>query len=265
MEHFAAQLRQAMVSDGEMARCLQQARAFHAQIQQTFAPGDAAGIFAARTLMVELHIDQARRPDGTLYIEHPLAVASQVCDAMAYKDPVVVVAALLHDAVEDQAAKLVRREESGQARTRLALDVIEAYTQSARVRRIVAGVTNPDFDALLAQRGIVARDNRDAYLRARNELYAAHVCRVLRDPDQALVKLFDLLANALTLAAIPDVPTRTRLLTKYLPVLGLLLDRLQETASPLNITPRCSAQVLIRLAEAIAAYRLQSGEETDPR
>jgi (p)ppGpp synthase/HD superfamily hydrolase len=59
--------------------------------------------------MVELHLEQAPRPDGTPYIEHPLAVASQILEAMAHKDPDVVVAALLHDAVEDQTARLAQQ------------------------------------------------------------------------------------------------------------------------------------------------------------
>ena len=92
--------------------------------------------------MVELHSNQAPRPDGTPYIEHPLAVASQVLEAMAQKDPDLVVAALLHDAVEDQTAKLVQKVVQTQVGEReteeqLALDVIACRTQSSRIKAII--------------------------------------------------------------------------------------------------------------------------------
>jgi (p)ppGpp synthase/HD superfamily hydrolase len=245
MDRLAEQLHHAGLSSIQVTRFLQQVRAFRAQLQTAFAPADAARTLAALELMVELHLEQAPRPDGTPYIEHPLAVASQVLDAMADKDPEVVVAALLHDAVEDQPARLAqhvreRLTSAGRAAAELALDAIEERTLSARVRRMISGLTNPDFDTLLEQRGIqqgTGEAGQAALLAARHALYAEHVREAIRDPDVALIKLFDVAANALTLDAVPDVPTRTRLLNKYTPVLGILLDRLQATATPLNITP----------------------------
>src|SRR5258708_31630178 len=77
MESLAEQLCHAGVSSTHATRYLRQVRAFRAQLQTAFAPADAARILDALELMVELHLDQAPRPDGTPYIEHPLAVASQ--------------------------------------------------------------------------------------------------------------------------------------------------------------------------------------------
>jgi (p)ppGpp synthase/HD superfamily hydrolase len=253
MDHLVEQLCRRGVIKADALRYLQHARTFDAQVQCTFAPVHASGVIAALELMVELHIDQARRPDGTLYIEHPLAVASQVLDAMVYKDPEVVIAALLHDAVENQAAKLARGRPSsaGKSRTLLALEAIEEYTQSARVKDMVAGLSNPDFAVHLAYQGIEKGVNEQMYTLARNALYAEHVSQAIRDPDRALIKLFDLVANALTLDAIPDVTTRTRLLRKYVPVLAIMLDRLQETARPLNITAHRREQLLTRLSDEL--------------
>lgn len=106
MDRLEEHLRQAGVSSAQATRFLQHVRAFRAQLLTTFAPSEAARILAALELMVELHLNQAPRPDGSQYIEHPLAVAAQVLEAMVRKDPDVVVAALLHDAVEDQAERL---------------------------------------------------------------------------------------------------------------------------------------------------------------
>ena len=268
MDRLAEQLYHAGLSSIQVTRFLQQVRAFRAQLQTAFTPADGARALAALELMVELHLEQVPRPDGTPYIEHPLAVASQVLDAMADKDPEVVVAALLHDAVEDQSARLAqhlreRPARAGKAAAELALDAIEERTQSARVRRMISGLTNPDFDTLLEQQGIqqgTGEAGQAALLAVRHALYAEHVREAIRDPDVALIKLFDVAANALTLDAVPDAPTRTRLLNKYTPVLGILLDRLQATATPLNITPHKREELLARFANAL---HISSRKERD--
>src|SRR5258708_16132237 len=91
MESLEEHLRRAGVSGTPYTRYLQQVRTFRAQLQTAFAPADVGRILDALELMVELHLDQAPRPDGTPYIEHPLAVASQVLEAMASKDSDMVV------------------------------------------------------------------------------------------------------------------------------------------------------------------------------
>lgn len=258
MESLEEHLRHTGVSSTPYTRYLQQVRTFRAQLQTAFAPADVGRILDALELMVELHLDQAPRPDGTPYIEHPLAVASQVLEAMTYKDSDVVVAALLHDAVEDQMAKLVqkvttRQAREGEAEAQLALDAIEESTQSTRVRSIISGLTNPDFDMLLEQRGMKkSTDNKGqaAYTTARNALYAEHVRDAIRDPDVALIKVFDFAANALNLDTVPDTTTRTRLLNKYIPVIGIMLDRLRETANPLNMTQQKREELLARFTDA---------------
>src|SRR5260370_32029066 len=154
MESLEEHLRYAGVSSTHTTRYLQHVRTFRAQLQSAFAPADAARILDALELMVELHLEQAPRPDGTPYIEHPLAVASQILDAMAYQDPEVVMAALLHDAVEDQSARLAqqareRPAREGKAAAELGLDAIEERAQKARVIHLSSGVTNPDCQALV--------------------------------------------------------------------------------------------------------------------
>jgi hypothetical protein len=171
MDRLAEQLHHAGVSSAHVTRYLQQVRTFRAQLQTAFAPADAARILAALELMVELHLEQAPRPDGTL--------------------------------LEQRGTK--RTAGAGQA----------------------------------------------AFLAARHALYAEHVREAIRDPDVALIKLFDVAANALTLDAIPDAPARTRLLNKYTLVMGIMLDRLRETATPLNITPQKREELLARFVDAL--------------
>jgi GTP diphosphokinase / guanosine-3',5'-bis(diphosphate) 3'-diphosphatase len=62
---------------------------------------DGAGcIAAAAELARDLHAGQQRKLDGAPYIVHPLAVARNCLD-WGLTDPVAVMAALLHDAIED--------------------------------------------------------------------------------------------------------------------------------------------------------------------
>lgn len=70
---------------------------------------------------------------------------------------------------------------------------------------------------------------------ARNTLYSEHVRDAIRDPDVALIKMFDFAANVLHLGATSDVTRRAQLRNKYYPVLSIMLDRLHETGNPLNI------------------------------
>jgi (p)ppGpp synthase/HD superfamily hydrolase len=258
MKNIEEHLQTIGISGTHSTAYLQQVSTFQEQLHTAFPPTDTARILEALELMVELHIDQAPRPDGTPYIEHPLAIASQVLEAMAQKDADLVVAALLHDAVEDQMAKLAqkvtqRQVREGETEEQLALDAIEWLTHSSRVRRIISGLNNPDFDVMLEKKGVKKRtdDGRQAaYSTAKNELYAEHVRDAIRDPDVALVKVFDFAANALNLDAVLDETKRTRYLNKYTPVIGILLDRLRDTANPLNITQQKREELLARFTYA---------------
>jgi len=129
--------------------------------------------------------------------------------------------------------------------------VLDWRRTRARVRSIVSGLTNPDFALLLAKRGMekgTGDRERAAYSAAKNELYAEHVRAAMRDPDVALIKIFDLAANALNIAAVPDEAKRTKYRNKYLPVIGIVLVQLNDTA--LNITQQKREEMLARFTRA---------------
>jgi GTP pyrophosphokinase len=65
-------------------------------------------IRSAIDLSVELHAGQSRRGSGAPYVFHPFAVAGLVADAGGSEDQIV--AALLHDVVEDAGGPPVRAE-----------------------------------------------------------------------------------------------------------------------------------------------------------
>ena len=207
-------------------------------------------ILAARDLMLQAHFAQAPRPEGQPYINHPLEVALAVATDLGCERSEVVIAALLHDVVEDQAAlavSLLGGEATAEPR-RAALDAL-GRRFGERVAELVARLTNPDF-ARLAAAGTVSGETIAA---AKNRLYKEHVLDIYAgDPEAFAVKFADLSCNALRLDQLQEGRRKDRLRAKYGPVLVALsetLARLEELQHPLY-------QVKDRLVERLkATYR----------
>jgi GTP pyrophosphokinase len=119
---------------------------------------------------VDLHADQYRKGTRIPYLAHLMAVASLVMEDGGDEDEII--AALLHDAVEDQ----------GGLKT---LEEIEALF-GKRVARIVDGCTD-------------TYDFPKPPWRARKERYLAHLANA--DPDVRRVSLADKLHNARSILA----------------------------------------------------------------
>jgi (p)ppGpp synthase/HD superfamily hydrolase len=185
-----------------------------------------------------------RRPDGsgTPYVEHPAAVAHLVATHVGTRDPqgrlrvhdaALLVAALLHDTVEDQAARTIELAQIapfvGDARydeRRVALEGIAARF-GADVARLVGLLTAHGIDAGdLAARGL-ATGAIEAAVKA--QLYRAHVLTLLAyEPRAAVVKLADLSTNALALGGVPPGGKREKLRLKYRPTLIALTTELAQ-------------------------------------
>jgi (p)ppGpp synthase/HD superfamily hydrolase len=163
---------------------------------------------------VSLHKDQKPRPDGP-YVDHVLRVTLRLVEAYGVSDPELVIAALLHDAVEDQSAKLAPRG------TREDAVQVIARRYGERVGRIVQALSVPQ-----RKKGTTRVE--------RNEAYRAHVKEIIEDPAVAIIKLSDFSDNALRLAEIKDLGRRRRMTEKYLPVMGDFIERLQRGDLPLD-------------------------------
>jgi (p)ppGpp synthase/HD superfamily hydrolase len=190
--------------------------AHHGAIRQAFVerlPASLATIERAIQLSLRCHRDQKDRPNGSPYVEHPAEVAHNVVDWTDPLDPDLVVAALLHDSVEDQAAVLCEVGGEATVDRTAALAVIEAGF-GARARSLVAHLTNPEPTGTPT-----AEEKRAAYLHHVQELAADA-------PDAYCVKLADLWTNALRLDGIADDRRRQSLSRKYRPVLEDALARL---------------------------------------
>ena len=118
----------------------------------------------------ELHEDQARKGGGIPYVAHLLGVASIVLEHGGSEDQAI--AALLHDALEDQAHKM----SAGEVRARF----------GERVERIVeaCGDGTPDEQ----------QDKDPARWRARKRKYIADIAH--KPADALIVSMADKLHNA---------------------------------------------------------------------
>lgn len=192
------------------------------------APAEVAHVMDAAALAEELHAGQLR-PDGQPYITHVVEVARLVLSWCADADACALTAALLHDAVEDQAARLAQHgaEEAPTERER-ALAVVASRFGETVAQRLEL-LTNHDFEAIAEERfGALSAPELTA---RKAELYAEHVAHAVRaDPWVAAIKLADFSTNAWRLDAVSDPARRAKLRDKYRPVMQLFRDLLEEVA-----------------------------------
>lgn len=175
---------------------------FRESIKNRFSKKDFEKISEALDLMLYLHCEQEDRMDGNPYIIHPLEVASDLVNKYEIIDADLIIAALLHDSVEDQSQKIIEKfsdedadKMSEEELQNKAFDIIsEQYGK--RVERIVKGMTNPNFAKVLS---------------------IEHIKEAIKNPDVFAVKLSDFMKNA---GNIPrEEPTRTNFIKRYIPVI----------------------------------------------
>ena len=206
---------------------------FTKEVGEKFSVGDQSEIYDACMLMFTLHMYQKDRPDKSPYVEHPLNVAVKVIRMMANPDKDLAIAALLHDAVEDQSGKLALLAENSQANETEEVKALGeiARKYGERVRQIVSGLSNPDFEKVLSERG-VNKENPE-YQSAKNKMYAEHVQEAIKDPDVLVIKLADFSENALRLSELPEdtierKQRKQQFIAKYLPVMKIFIDKIER-------------------------------------
>ncbi|MFF5217016.1 phosphohydrolase [Micromonospora sp. NPDC000442] len=186
-----------------------------------------------------LHRDDRRSREP--YVNHLLRVAIRMMHHYQVRDVDVIVAGLLHDAVEDHPAELVsggelssgagpssggQRNSDGQPNSggELAEDltdaalVVLAERFGVRVARLVAAVTNPPWDP-----------GRDRY-----EQYREHVAASLeREPWARVIKVSDFTDNGVGVihSVGPKVESSAR---KYRPLVPVYRDLVTRADTPLS-------------------------------
>jgi GTP diphosphokinase / guanosine-3',5'-bis(diphosphate) 3'-diphosphatase len=91
------------------------------------AEADLSAILKAASFAAEKHRDQRRKDaEGSPYINHPIALANVLANEGGVTDPEVIVAALLHDTIEDTETTADElRELFGNAVTGVVLEVTD--------------------------------------------------------------------------------------------------------------------------------------------
>jgi hypothetical protein len=186
-----------------------------------FPPADRARLEKALALAADLHAEDRRVREP--YLNHLLRVTIRIICYYRIRDVDVLVAALLHDTVEDHPELL-----GGTPRTALAA---LGATFGGRVAELVGAVTNPPW-----------QPDRDEY-----QQYRDHVAKSLeRHPWARVIKLSDFTDNGVGLihttgpkvlagqALAGSRSDKLRgLATKYAPLVPILLDLVARPDTPL--------------------------------
>ncbi|PWR17005.1 phosphohydrolase [Micromonospora sicca] len=183
----------------------------------------------ALDLAAELHRDDRRVREP--YLNHLLRVAIRMMHHYQVRDVDVIVAGLLHDAVEDHPAELAGPDASGDP-TEAALAALAARF-GPRVARLVGAVTNPAYDP-----------ERD-----RDVQYREHVAASLdREPWARVIKMSDFTDNGV--GVIHTVgPKVTRSATKYRPLVPVFRDLIARPDTPLSAPVKRHIFAQLDLAE----------------
>jgi hypothetical protein len=164
----------------------------------------------AQTQATEHHVGDRRQLEP--YSNHLLRVATRIISHYGVRDPDVICAALLHDAVEDHSDSLV----PGGGRQRALATLATRFGN--RVAELVAAVTNPEHEP-----------GRD-----RNEQYREHVAASLETSPQArVIKASDFTDNGVGLIHTTG-PKLKNLASKYAPLVPVLAGLIARPDTPLT-------------------------------
>src|SRR5215470_17848984 len=170
----------------------------------------------ALELAAELHRDDRRTREP--YLNHPLRTAIRIICYYDVRDVEVLVAALLHDAVEDHPDVLAGPgDQAGADLTEAALATL-ASRYTPRVAELVRAVTNPAYES-----------GRDRF-----EQYREHVAASLDgNPWARVIKVSDFTDNGVGLIH-TDPSRHVRLATKYAPLVPIFRDLISRPDTPLS-------------------------------
>ncbi|MFC7532405.1 HD domain-containing protein [Actinoplanes sp. GCM10030250] len=178
------------------------------------APPHRRTLADAAAWATQVHAGQHRTREP--YINHPLRVTLRILCHYRVTDPDVLIAALLHDTVEDQPSAVAGIAEHGPPPIEQALAAI-ASRFNRRVAGLVAAVTTP---------ACPPGTDRIAH-------YLDHLRPALDDPWARVIKLSDFTDNGVGIIHSAG-PLVTRSARKYDPAVPVLRDFLDRADTPLD-------------------------------
>jgi len=184
---------------------------------ESFPPDEHARLVEALELATRLHDGDRRVREP--YNNHLLRVAIRILRYYGVRDVDVLIAALLHDAVEDHPAELAGWSDGTHTELTEAALATLARLFNPRVAELVRSVTNPEYDP-----------DRD-----RHEQYRSHVSDSLdRDPWARIIKVSDFTDNGV--GVVHTTPDKAQsAATKYRPLVPKLRELVGRPDTPLSI------------------------------
>ncbi|GGN37405.1 (p)ppGpp synthase/HD superfamily hydrolase [Actinoplanes campanulatus] len=184
---------------------------------ESFPADDRKTLTEALDLASDLHADDRRVREP--YLNHLLRVAIRIIRYYGVRDTDVLVAALLHDAVEDHPAELGGSDPDSLCAEHTEAALAElARRFNPRVAELVRSVTNPEYDP--------ARD--------KHEQYRTHVAENLeRDPWARIIKISDFTDNGVGVIH-TTMDKAYRSATKYRPLVPKLRELVGRPDTPLS-------------------------------
>lgn len=209
---------------------------------------DRTQLLNAMELATAAHMSQKRIGRAAYpvdpYIVHPLRNVLRLI-RLGCADTDVLCATALHDTVEDQPREIVtildESRLSDGSNQQAALDLI-TENLNAETSRLVAEVTNPPTDSALSKA-------------EKNAAYAAHVADVIKDPKVFLVKFADFVDNAGSVQYLDDEAKRTKLQSKYAPVVEVLISASGDNRNRLDLPQQGLDAIDARLATLATSLR----------
>jgi (p)ppGpp synthase/HD superfamily hydrolase len=199
---------------------------------ETFPADERHRLEQALALAARLHADDRRIREP--YLNHLLRVTIRIIRYYDVRDVDVLIAALLHDAVEDHPEELADLP-AGQTFD-VATDAAVAELArrfNPRVAELVRAVTNPQFDP--------ARD--------RNEQYVDHVRQsVDRNPWARVIKVSDFTDNGVGVIHTTGEKAH-RSAAKYRPLVATFREMIGRADTPLSVAARSHILDQLDLAE----------------
>jgi (p)ppGpp synthase/HD superfamily hydrolase len=199
---------------------------------RSFPANEQPVLREALALAADLHADDRRTREP--YLNHLLRVAVRIISYYGVRDVDVLVAALLHDAVEDHPEELAGLPAGTGHREAADAAIAElARLFSPRVAGLVRSVTNPEYDP--------ARD--------RHEQYREHVAESLdRDPWARVIKVSDFTDNGVGVIHATGDKVRSSAI-KYRPLVPTFRELITRPDTPLSETAKAHILDQLDLAE----------------
>jgi len=184
---------------------------------ESFPADERKKLTDALELASDLHAADRRVREP--YLNHLLRVAIRIIRYYGVRDTDVLIAALLHDAVEDHPAELggVEPDAAYAEQTEAALTELSRRF-NPRVAELVRSVTNPEYDP-----------KRD-----KHEQYRTHVAEKLEnDPWARVIKISDFTDNGVGVIH-TTLDKAYRSATKYRPLVPTLRELIGRPDTPLS-------------------------------